>query len=167
MATFEVNRVYARYLATRDVAAVAPLEHAWWRGKSIPEESPYAAALELLREASEACKAVQQGELEIGAAADSIHERIRKADFFPPAFKLADPNNQCVDATFLGILKTLRWAKKEAPPEMGRLTHEGLTLFMKRRFARGEFELAEEIKHFIAAWPVLGRSLRVPDPTRH
>ncbi|QKV90518.1 tryptophan 7-halogenase [Streptomyces sp. NA02950] len=167
MATFEVNRTYARFLATRDTAALEPLEHAWWRGKAIPEESPYAPVLELLREVSEACQAVQRKELDAGAAANAIHERLRKADFIPPAFGLADPDRQCIDASVLGILNTLRWAKRKAPPEIGKLTHEGLTLFMKKRVGKGEFEISEEFKHLVAGWPMVGRSLRVPAPTKY
>lgn len=167
ISTFEVSRTYSRYLATRDTAELVPLEHAWWRGKVIPENSSYAPVLELLREVSEACQAVRQGELAAATAADAIHLRLQSADFLPPAFGLADPAMQCIDAGFFSILGTLRWAKKKAPPEIGKLTHEGLTLFMKKRFGKGEFELAEEFKHHLAKWPVLGHSLRVPDPTKY
>ncbi len=34
---------------------------------------------------------------------------------------------------------------------------------MKKRLAGGEFELTEELKHFLAARPMIGRPLRVPD----
>nr|WSY56598.1 tryptophan 7-halogenase [Streptomyces sp. NBC_00886] len=166
IATFEVNRAYARYLDTRDTAVLEPLEHAWWRGKVIPEESPYAPVLELLRETSEVCQAVQLGELDAGAAADTILRRLQQADFIPPAFGLEDPERQCIDANFLGSIKALRWAGKNGT-EVAKLTQEGLTLFLKKRFAKGEFELAEEFKQRIAGWPVVGRSLRIPDPTKY
>jgi len=163
-ATFEVNRLYARYLASRDIADLEPLEHAWWRGKTIPEESPYGPVLELLREVSETCQAVQQGQLDAGVAGEAILGRLREVDFIPPRFGLADPEQQCIDATPVGVLRMLRWAKRRAPAEIGKLTHEGLTLFMKKRFARGEFELGEELKHTMAGRRVLGRRLRPPDP---
>jgi tetracycline 7-halogenase / FADH2 O2-dependent halogenase len=167
IATLEVSRTYARYLTTRDTAELTPLEHAWWRGKVIPENSSYAPVLELFREVSEACQAVRQGELAAAKAADTIHLRLQMADFVPPAFGFDDPNEQCIDASFFRILGILRWAKKKAPTEIGKLTHEGLTLFIKKRFEKGEFELTEEVKHYLARWPALGHFLRVPDPTKY
>jgi FADH2 O2-dependent halogenase len=164
IATLEVNRVYANFLRDRDTAALEPLEHAWWRGKAIPEDSPYAPVLELLRATGEACQAVQAGELDAGVAAESIHRLLAESDVVPPAFGLDDPSELCIDASVFGILKVLRWAKRTPPEEIGRLTREGFTLFMKKRLAKDEFELTEEFKHFLAARPVLGRSLRIPDP---
>jgi FADH2 O2-dependent halogenase len=167
IATFEVNRTYANYLSTRDLAALEPLEHAWWRGKTIPEESPYGPVLELLREVSETCQAVQAGQLDAGTAADTIQARLAAADFIPPEFGLADPSRNGIDATPLGVAKMLRWARTDAPAEIGRLTYDGFTLFMKKRFAKGEFPIAEELKHAIAARPLLGRRLRVPAPDKY
>jgi len=166
IATLEVNRAYVHYLDTRDTAALDPLEHAWWRGKVIPERSPYAPLLELMREVGEICQAVWAGELDAGLAADAINDRLINSDVVPPAFGLDDPARQCVDAGFFGILSVLRWAKKVPPPEIGTLVNEGFTLFMKKRFAKGEFELAEEVKHLIAGWPLVGSRLRVPEPTK-
>ncbi|TMR02596.1 FAD-dependent oxidoreductase [Actinomadura soli] len=166
IATFEVNRAYAQYLDSRDTAVLDRLEHAWWRGKAFQEDSPYAPVLELLREVSELCQAVQNKELDAGAAADTIMARLREADFVPPHFGLADPGRRCLDATFLDVLRMLRWGKRKAPPEIGRLTREGLTLFMKKRLAPGEFELGEEFRQYLAGRRWLGRKLRVPDPMK-
>jgi tetracycline 7-halogenase / FADH2 O2-dependent halogenase len=167
IATFEVNRAYARFLDTRDTSVLAPLEHAWWRGRSaIPAGSPYEPVVALLREVSELCQAVQRGELDAGVAADRVHTRLREADFVPPAFGLDDPEENCLDLSLRGVLTALRWARKKAPAEIGDLTYEGLTLFMKKRFAKGEFEIAEEFKQFLAGRPLIGRSLRVPDPLK-
>jgi FADH2 O2-dependent halogenase len=164
IATLEVTRVYAKFLDSRDPAALEPLEHAWWRGKVIPDRSPYAPLLELLREVNEACQAVGTGQLEAKVAADSINERLARSGVVPPKFGLDDPERQCVDASVLGMFSVLRWAKKLPAAEIGLLVNEGFTLFMKKRLARGEFELAEEFKHLIAGWPVVGRRLRVPHP---
>jgi FADH2 O2-dependent halogenase len=166
IATLEVTRAYAKYLDSRDTAALEPLEHAWWRGKVIPDRSPYAPLLELLREVNEACQAVAAGQLDAKAAADSINDRLARSGVVPPAFGLDDPDQQCVDVSLLGMLSVLRWAKKVPPAEIGLLVNEGFTLFMKKRLAKGEFELAEEFKHLIAGWPVVGRRLRVPHPTK-
>ncbi|WP_282700277.1 tryptophan 7-halogenase [Streptomyces sp. CC219B] len=167
IATFEVSRAYARYLDTRDTGVLEPLEHAWWRGKALAEDSPYAPVLELLHETSELCQAVGRGELDAGDAADTVMARLREADFVPPGFGLADPDRLCLDLSPAGVLSTLRWARRQAPPEIGRLTHEGLTLFLRKRLGRGEFELGEEIKHALAARPLLGRRLRVPAPDKY
>ncbi|WP_433325192.1 NAD(P)/FAD-dependent oxidoreductase [Spirillospora sp. CA-294931] len=166
IATFEVNRAYARFLQTGDTAVLDPLEHAWWRGKAFAEDSPYAPVLELLREVSELCQAVQREGLDAGEAADTIMRRLKEADFIPPAFGLADPKMLCLDAKFFGILRTLRWARKKAPPAIGELTYDGLTLFMKKRFAKGEFEVTEEFRQFLAGRRYLGRKLRIPDPLK-
>lgn len=162
IATLEVNRAYAGFLSTHDLAALEPLEKAWWRGKTIPDGSPYAPVLDLLRETSEACQAVQNGQLDATDAAALIHRRLAEADFVPPAFGLDDPDRACIDAGPAGFVKILRWARTEAPPEIGALVFDGFTKFMAKRFAPGEFPLTEELKHALAAHPVLGRSLRVP-----
>jgi tetracycline 7-halogenase / FADH2 O2-dependent halogenase len=164
IATFEVNRAYARFLDTRDPAVLAPLERPWWRGRVIPQDSPYGAVMGLLQQVNDMTRAVQEGRAESGETAAELLRLLREADFVPPAWGLADPNNQWTDANFFEIGKTLRWARKKAPKAVGDLTYDGLTLFMKKRFSRGEFAVGEELKHLIARWPVVGKRLRVPAP---
>ncbi|MEU4532407.1 NAD(P)/FAD-dependent oxidoreductase [Micromonospora ureilytica] len=164
IATFEVNRAYARFLDTRDPAVLAPLERPWWRGRVIPQDSPYGAVMELLQQVNDMTRAVQEGRADSGATAEELLRLLREADFVPPAWGLADPNNQWTDASFLEIGRTLRWARKTAPKAVGDLTYDGLTLFMKKRFSRGEFAVGEELKHLLARWPVIGKRLRVPTP---
>ena len=118
----------------------------------------------MLNEVSRLMQEVQAGRGEPKATAAEIRRLLQEAPFVPPAFGLADPDNQWTDATTAGILKTLRWAKKEAPPVIGELTYDGLTLFMKKRFAKGEFEPKEELKQIMASWPIIGKRLRVPAP---
>jgi len=50
---------------------------------------------------------------------------------------------------------------RDAPPEIGQLVYEGLTLFIRKRLSRDEFNLGAELKHTIAEWPVVGRPLHV------
>jgi len=164
IATFEVNRAYSRYLDTRDASALEPLERPWWRGKVLPEDSPYAPVLELLWQANEITQAVQLGQVDSGRAADQLLHMLQTADFVPPAWGLNDPDNQWTDASFLEIAQTLRWAKRKAPRAVGDLIYEGLTLFVRKRFAPGEFAIGEELKHALARWPVVGPRLRVPAP---
>lgn len=162
--TFEVNRAYARYLDTHDVKHLDPLERPWWRGRVIPVDSPYREVMELLRDVNLTCQAVDRGEIDADDAATDILKRLQSNKSVPPAFGLSDPDNQWTDATLPGIVGTLRWAKKSAPPAVGQLTYDGLTLFIKKRFAKGEFAIGEELKHVVAKWPVVGKRLRVPAP---
>jgi FADH2 O2-dependent halogenase len=141
-----------------------PLERPWWRGRVIPQDSPYGACMELLQKVNDMTREVQEGRADADTTATELLRLLREADFVPPAWGLADPDNQWTDASFLEIGKTLRWAKKTAPRGIGELTYEGLTLFMKKRFSRGEFAVAEELKHALARWPVVGKRLRVPEP---
>ncbi|MEU2614744.1 NAD(P)/FAD-dependent oxidoreductase [Micromonospora sp. NPDC007271] len=164
IATFEVNRAYARYLDTRDPAVLAPLERPWWRGRVIPQDSPYGGVMALLQKVNEMTREVQAGRADAGETAAELLRLLRESDFVPPAWGLADPDNQWTDASFLEIGRTLRWARRKAPRGVGDLTYEGLTLFVKKRFSPGEFAVGEELKHALARWPVVGRRLRVPAP---
>lgn len=160
LATFEINRAYARYLDSHDAAVLDTLERQAPDG-AIPEYPPARA---ILAKVSELTKAVQYDGADPRAAAEEILEHLRAADFVPPAFGLADPDNHWTDASTVNIVKTLNWAKNTAPVEIGELVYEGLTLFIRKRFDREEFNLKEELKHIVAGWPVLGKPLRVPAP---
>lgn len=160
LATFEINRAYSRFLDKHDPAVLARLERQAPAG-AIPD---YAPVRDMLKRTSELTQAVQAGTADPRQTADEILRMLRSADFVPPAFGLADPDNHWTDASTMKILKTLRWAKKDAPPQIGELTYEGLTLFIKKRFDPEEFNLKEELKHIVAGWPVVGGPLRVPDP---
>jgi len=170
LATFEVNKAYALFVDSRDPAVLERMEHPWWRvtlstfDPAKVGNADQVAVLKLLTEVSRLVQAVQRGEADARSTADEIRRMLRVADFVPPAFGLADPNNRWTDATTLKVLNTLRWARKQAPPAIGELAYDGLTLFMKKRFAKGEFEPMEELKQVMASWPVIGRRLRVPEP---
>lgn len=158
LATFEVNRTYAKYLDNRDMAAIDRLAAIEPEG-SIPG---YAPARELLRFVSDRVRAVQDSQLEAGTAARQIFGALGRADFVPPAFGLADRDNRWYHLTTANALKTLVWARTEAPAEIGELVFEGLTLFLRKRLSRDEFNIREEAKQMAARMPVIGRLLRVP-----
>jgi FADH2 O2-dependent halogenase len=160
LATFEVNRTYAKFLSNRDIATVERLARLEPHG-SMPD---YAPARELLKTVSERVQAVQNGQLDANTAAEQILGLLQRADFVPPAFGLTERDNRWYNASAGKVLRTLVWAKKEAPPEIGELVYEGLTLFIRKRFSREEFNLREEAKHMAARLPVVGRPLRVPAP---
>lgn len=160
LATFEINRTYAKFLDSHDNRHLTHLESIAPYGSI----SDYAPARQLLDTVSDECKAVAAGTQDGGEAARRIMQALRSSDFVPPAFGLHEPNNRWFNATFPKVLQTLRWSRTEAPPEIGQLVWEGLTLFMRKRLSPDEFDLAEEFKHVAAAWPLIGRPLRVPVP---
>lgn len=160
LATFEINRSYAKFLETRDQAVLDHLARLEPYG-SLPDYPP---ARELLKTVSERVQAVQNNQLDAEVAAGQIFELLRQADFVPPAFGLTDRSNRWYNATSGKVVKTLAWARKDAPPEIGELVYEGLTLFIRKRLSRDEFNLREEAKHMMARLPVVGRPLRVPAP---
>lgn len=160
LATFEINRAYAKYLDHRDMAALEHLARIEPHG-SIPDYPP---ARELFKAVNKRVQAVQNGQVDAEVAATQIFDLLSKADFVPPAFGLTDRNNRWYNATSGKVLKTLLWARREAPPEIGRIVTEGLVLFIRKRLSRDEFNLREELKHTIVRWPVVGRPLRVPRP---
>jgi tetracycline 7-halogenase / FADH2 O2-dependent halogenase len=158
LATFEINRTYARFLESHDVADLAHLE------KIAPEGSisDYAPARQLMDYVSDQVRAVSRSEIDGSVAAKSIMNALIKADFVPPAFGLADPNNRWFNASALKVMDTIRWARNDAPEGIGQLVDDGLTLFIKKRLSRDEFDLGEELKHVVATWPIVGRRLRSP-----
>jgi tetracycline 7-halogenase / FADH2 O2-dependent halogenase len=160
LATFEINRAYAWYLDSHDAVELQHLERIAPAG-SIPE---YAPARRLLAETGQCVQAVAEGRESPGDAARMILALLDKADFVPPAFGLSNPANHWFNATTPKVARTLVWAKTKAPPEIGKLVYEGLTLFIKKRLSRDEFNLMEEAKQLIAPWPLIGRPVRIPQP---
>lgn len=160
MGIFEVNRAYARFLDGHDPAVLARLERQAPDG-AVPDYPPLRR---LLSEAGALMRTAPRGEDEARAVAGKLMAMLGDADFVPPAFSLADPHAQWTNPTPLKMFRTLRWARSTAPREIGELTSEGLGLFIRKRFAPGEFHLREELKHALAARPLLGRRLRTPGP---
>lgn len=158
LATFEINSTYARFLDSHNVADLARLERIAPDG-SIPEYEP---ARQLLDYVSEQVRSVARSETDGGAAAKAIMDALMRADFVPPAFGLADPSNRWFNAKARKVMETIRWARKDAPADIGQLVDDGLTLFIKKRLSPDEFDIAEELKHLVATWPVVGRRLRSP-----
>jgi tetracycline 7-halogenase / FADH2 O2-dependent halogenase len=157
LATFEINRTYAKFLADRDSSALERLARIEPHG-SLPDYPPVRV---LFKAVSERVQAVQNEQLTPEGAADEIFEMLQRADFIPPAFGFTDRRNRWPNASGAKVAKTLAWAKKDAPPEIGELVYDGLTLFIRKRLSPDEFNIREEIKHILARVPVLGQPLRV------
>jgi FADH2 O2-dependent halogenase len=160
LATFEINRAYATFLDSHDTADLRHLEKLAPHG-SIPDYDP---VRQLMHNANLQCRGVSDGSIPAPTAAKEIMAELTGADFIPPAFGLANPDNRWFNATLPKVVKTLRWAKTEAPAPIGDLVYDGLTLFIKKRLSRSEFNLRAEVKHWAAERPVIGRRLRVPRP---
>lgn len=156
LVTFEINRSYARYLDSHDTADLQRLERLA-PSAAMPD---YAPVRTLFKAVSERVQAVQAGDADAEQAADDIMRMLAEADFVPPMFGLEIPGNRWMNGTNRRVLRTLAWAKREAPAEIGELVYEGLTMFIKKRFARDEFNLNEELKHILAAQPVVGVPFR-------
>jgi FADH2 O2-dependent halogenase len=161
LATFEINRAYAKFLSHRDMGALEHLARIAPHG-SISEYPP---ARELLKTVSQCMQAVQRGDADVEATARQVFELLEKADFVPPAFGLTDKDNRWYNATSGKVLRTLLWARRAAPPEIGEVVTEGLLLFIRKRLSPSEFNLTEELKHLVARVPLIGAPLRVNDPS--
>lgn len=160
LATFEINRAYAKYIDNRADTELARLERLA-PGGSIPDYRP---ARELLARVSSEVRAVAEDGEDPGDAAKRVMGMLQAAEFVPPAFGLTDPDNRWFHATTPNVMRALRWSRTKAPREIGDLVYEGLTLFMRKRLSPDEFEIGAELKHLIAEWPVIGKPLRVPVP---
>jgi tetracycline 7-halogenase / FADH2 O2-dependent halogenase len=157
LATLEVSRTYAKYSTHRDLDALERLAKIEPWG-SIPDYSP---ARELVKTVSRWVQEVQDGQRTPAQAAAQIFEALERCDFSPPAFGLTDRGTRWYHATSGKVMKTLLWARRGAPPEIGEVVYEGLTLFMRMRLSSEEFALREEVKHLVAGLPGIGRPLRV------
>lgn len=161
LATMEINRAYANYLVDHDPATLERLERQAPDG-AIPD---YAPARAMLRKVSELTQEVQAGRADAQTTAEEIRGILQETDFSPPAFGLTDPNNRWIYATTGKVLGTLRWTKKEAPPEIGKLVNEGLTLFIRKRLSKDEFDLMGELRHGLANIPVIRRRIQRQTPS--
>ncbi|MGH3373571.1 MAG: NAD(P)/FAD-dependent oxidoreductase [Actinoallomurus sp.] len=160
LSTMEINRAYAKFLNTHDASVLERLERIAPDG-ALPEYEPMRT---MYHEVVSTVQDVAEKRRSSGDAADRIHELIKAADFIPP-FGLADPNVRFYEGTPKVAFNALRWARSDAAPDyIGKLVQEGLTLFIRHRFDRSEYNLAEEFRYALAARPILGKRLRVPDP---
>jgi FADH2 O2-dependent halogenase len=160
LANFEINRAYGKFVNSGDPAGLEALERLAVHG-ALPDYQP---ARDLFTHASAELRAVEDGSRTAGDAARRVMKLLADADFLPPALGVADPDNRCVHVTAPKVAAMLRWSRRDAPPEIGDLVYEGLSLFLRRRFSRAESDFVEEAKHLIAPLPLVGRRLRVPAP---
>ena len=143
LSTMEVGRAYARFLAERDPRVLDDLARIEPDG-SIPEYPP---ARELMREADRLSREVQDGLRDPADAAERIFALLEAADFIPPPFGLADRRQRWYAITPARVARTLLWARREAPPEIGRLFVEGIGLPLRHRLSAKEYKVRQELVH--------------------
>ncbi|MDT0441059.1 NAD(P)/FAD-dependent oxidoreductase [Streptomyces johnsoniae] len=160
LSTFEASRAYASFRATRDPATLERLERQAPDG-ALPNYGPLRA---LMREVIDTTRAVQEDGADPKAAGDKLMHLIQTSDFIPPMFGWEDPENRWSDGTPRRIARALRWARTEAPPEIGQLLIEGVRTFLRQRVSGGEFAVMEEVKQSLSGRPVIGKPFRVPAP---
>jgi len=149
LSNFEINRAYGKYLKTRNPRILEDYERHAVRG-TLAEYEP---ARELFHEASTRLRQVQDGTRSAESAARGVMDSLRSADFLPPALGAGDPDNRCVHVTGAKVVSMLHWAKSEAPPEIGELVYEGLTLFLRRRFSPTQLNPLDEVLQMAARRP--------------
>ncbi|MEV0176594.1 FAD-dependent monooxygenase [Streptomyces sp. NPDC050803] len=161
---YEINSAYTKYRTHRDPAHLAPVDNPWWQGRKLPQDGPYRSALRFLQHANERFQAVEAGDAGPAEVVAELRELLAKADFVPPVFGLGDPEMRYIDPPPHKVPLTLRWTRSTAPEDIGQLTRDGLLPFVRTRFAKGEFEFAEELRNLAAGLPLVGRRFRVPAP---
>jgi FADH2 O2-dependent halogenase len=159
LATMEINRAYAKFLNSHDLGVLEPLERIAPHG-ALPEYEPLRA---VYAQVSDTVREVTAGQRTSQDAAAKIMGLLTAADFVPPV-GLGDPACRYFGVTFSGARTSMKWAKTDAPEFIGKLMHEGLTLFIRHRLDRHEYNLPEEFRYFLAGRKHLGKSLRVPAP---
>lgn len=65
-----------------------------------------------------AIDAVQDGRASHAAAAADVFARIAAADFVPPIFGFADPDDRCYRLSVPRQVRTLWWLARSAPPHI-------------------------------------------------
>ncbi|MEO5874629.1 MAG: NAD(P)/FAD-dependent oxidoreductase [Streptosporangiaceae bacterium] len=157
LATMEINRAYAKLLNTGDHSVLGPLEKIAPYG-ALPDYPPLRT---LYTQVSDTVQDVAEGRRQHLDAANTIMNLLTSADFVPPV-GLGDPDCRYFGISLTGARKSMKWAKNDAPEFVGTLMHEGLTMFIKHRLDRSEYNLAEEFRHALSSRKRLGARLRIP-----
>lgn len=164
MSVYEINRCYTKYLATGDTAELDVLEHPWWSGTGSSGDPAYQPVQELYRYVTNRVLTVERDGADPDAAAADLIDRLRRSHFAPPIFGLGRLDRQWTNMAPYKVPQTLSWARKTASPEIGKLTTEGLLLFMKVAFKKSEFDAVEVLRNLAVDLPVIGRHYQIPAP---
>ncbi|MBO0820333.1 MAG: tryptophan 7-halogenase [Nocardiopsaceae bacterium] len=161
LSIFAAARAYGRFARQGDTGAVDQLERLGIRA-SIPD---YAPVRDLFAQADRELRAVAENQADPQATARRVRGLLADASFLPAPLRMGDPDAKVIHISPARMLGALRWARREAPPEVGELLYGGITEIIRLRARRGEFMLGEELKQALATVPVIGRPFRAPAPT--
>lgn len=129
--TFQLECAYDRLRRAGDTG---PLR-AWETTRFLGTPSlTHQGADELLRTCLALCSAVAEGGTDSRTAADRVFELLR-ADFLPPALGLDQPDNRFFGAHPTRMAGTLRWARRNAPDDIGRVVTGALGGYLRERLA--------------------------------
>jgi FADH2 O2-dependent halogenase len=162
LSTAEIGRAYMKVVRKRDAtAALAALESIAPDG-DLP---PYPPLRQMYAEVSQAVRDVAEGRRGPGDAAKNIMTLLSTADFIPPAgFDFANPRSRYFGLNVSEGRKNIKWARQDAPEEIGRILYEQVPFYAIHRFTPTEFDLAEEFRAMLAERKHIGKWLRVPNP---
>jgi FADH2 O2-dependent halogenase len=145
MSTHEANRAYNDFAKSHDVAALERLARLEPHGAIMD----YAPARDLLTNANQLVRDVEEGQRSAIEAAEGIFTLLHDAFFIPPLLGLADRSNRWYAPNVTKVMRTMIWARRQAPPETKELFGQALTPL-----------LAEQLAHKIRV-PLLRRSREI------
>ncbi|MEO5876353.1 MAG: FAD-dependent monooxygenase [Streptosporangiaceae bacterium] len=116
--TFRLQESMARFLQDGRDAHFRELEDVPYPGFLWPDHDGFK---KLFDEMVTHCRSSAEGLTHPDDAARDLITAISSADFFPRHLGFAEPQNRFVHATPKAIVKSLRWAVKDADPELKRL----------------------------------------------
>jgi FADH2 O2-dependent halogenase len=111
--------------------------------------------------ASDELQQVAEGHQSAAEAATRVMRLLKEADCVPPALELDNAENRIIRLmTGTTMVKTLRWANMSAPAEVRQIVNEGIRALFRLRVSPSQFNHLEELRHRVAAIPVLAKALR-------
>ena len=88
----------------------------WW-----PESTTFRR---LLEGTAETCEKYEAGEMDAGAAAETIHRMLQESDIVNPTFGWKDPEHRLIAPTTATMARFMLWASTSRSPEMRQLGRE-------------------------------------------
>lgn len=162
LSTGEIGHAYMKLVRKRGAtAALTALERLAPDG-DLPTYPPLRRTYD---EVSQTVRDVAEGRREPGDAAKKIMALLSAADFIPPAgFDFDNPGSRNFGLNASEGRKIVKWARKDAPEQIGRPLYEQMPFFAIHRFNPKEFNPVEEFRAALAERKYIGKRLRVPEP---
>ncbi|MGI8329638.1 NAD(P)/FAD-dependent oxidoreductase [Actinomadura scrupuli] len=116
--TFRLQEAMARFLSDGRDEHFTALEDVPYPGFFWPDHDGYK---KLFEEMVARCQAYDAGLVPGGEAAAELYDAIGQSNFFPKYLGFAEPEVRFLHPTPKAIVKSLRWASRQADPELKRL----------------------------------------------